>query len=504
MSINKNPIAITVLAALLMGVLSGCVVSRDPITGEKKRYGYSWAEEVAIGQEADGQIITQYGMYEDAALTAYVDSLGQALVSVSHLRRPGAEHEWLDTEFHFRILDSPVVNAFALPGGYIYVTRGLLAYVDNEAQLAVILGHEIGHVAARHTSQRAKNQILGQAALIVGAVGGQLLIGGRTAETVLNYGGIGTQLLFLSYSRDHETQSDELGVEYASFAGYDASEGAGFFESLKRLNDQSGRDVPPFLLTHPDPGQREIHIKENARIYADPEHPMRINRTWYLSQIDEIVFGENPRQGYVYEDRFVHPDLAFHFDVPAGFSVTNQPSQLILLSEDGLAAARLMIDQENATAEAAASVFKRRQGMTVIDSGVAVAGLLRIHFIVADTQVEGSEGIRFRIHFFEFGGEVYSFLGFTERADFAGYDIILRPMMDSFRALTDYSLLNVAAERLMIQRAPGGSEFMSLTTASTSRSLSAEGLAILNQLNTTDTVPQGRLYKLLSTGDAVR
>ena len=487
----------TALVLFIAISLSGCVVSRDPISGEKGRYGYSWAEEVAMGQEADAQIISQYGLYGDQKLSTYVDSLGQEMVKLSHLRRPGAEQEWLDTPFYFRVLDSPVVNAFALPGGYIYITRGLLAYVDNEAQLAVVIGHEIGHVAARHASKRAKNQMLGQAALVVGAVGGQLLMGGRTAEQVLNYGGLGAQLLFLSYGREDETQSDELGVEYASFAGYDASEGSGFFRTLKRMSDQSGQEIPSFMQTHPDPGQREVHIIEEAAAYADPSNPMRVGRSWYLNKIDDIVFGEDPRQGFVHEGRFVHPDLAFQFNVPDKFGVTNQPTQLVLISEDGLAAARLQIDSESATAAAAAEAFKQRQGMTVVNQGTSSIGQMRMEYIVADTQVEGSEAIRFRIQFFEFGGNVYSFLGFTGRSDFAGYDIIFKPMMDSFRVLQDQELLNIRPQKVSIRRAQSDAAFQSLAEQNGSNTISAANLAILNQLNQTDTVQGGAFYKLI-------
>ncbi|WP_243664303.1 M48 family metalloprotease, partial [Rhodothermus marinus] len=140
--------------SILIVFAEGCAVSTNPVSGRRRLYGYSWAEERRIGQEADRQIVAQYGLYDDPELAAYVDSLGQVILAHSHLRRPNTPKEFRETPFVFRVLDSPVVNAFALPGGYVYVTRGLLAHLNNEAQLAVVLGHEIGHVAARHASQR--------------------------------------------------------------------------------------------------------------------------------------------------------------------------------------------------------------------------------------------------------------------------------------------------------------------------------------------------------------
>ena len=162
------------LTLILFVPMQACVtLERSPITGKKRAYGYSWQEEIELGRDADKEITAQYGIYDDPELTAYVDEMGQELVVVSHLERDDTDPRFRDTKFVFRVLDSPVVNAFALPGGYVYVTRGLMGHLENEAQLAVVLGHEIGHVAARHASQRAAEQQLGQIAIIGGAVVGE-------------------------------------------------------------------------------------------------------------------------------------------------------------------------------------------------------------------------------------------------------------------------------------------------------------------------------------------
>jgi predicted Zn-dependent protease len=153
----------------------------------------------------------------------------------------------------FSVLDSPVVNAFALPGGYVYVTRGLLAHLNNEAQLAVVQGHEIGHVAARHASQRGLQQQIGQVAIIGGAILGQELLG-LPGESILNLSGTAAQLLFLSYSRDHESESDRLGVEYAAMVGYVAAEGAAFFTSLRRISERVWAVNSKYAFYTPEPG----------------------------------------------------------------------------------------------------------------------------------------------------------------------------------------------------------------------------------------------------------
>ncbi|MEL7363057.1 MAG: M48 family metalloprotease, partial [Bacteroidota bacterium] len=143
---------------LLPIVLLGCATSTNFITGENQPAAYTWAEEVQIGQEADASIIAQYGVYDNPELSAYVTRIGEEVLRQSALRQAPAPPEVQNTPFTFRVLDSPVVNAFALPGGFVYVTRGLLAHLDNEAQLAMVLGHEVWHVAGRHASKRAAVQ----------------------------------------------------------------------------------------------------------------------------------------------------------------------------------------------------------------------------------------------------------------------------------------------------------------------------------------------------------
>ena len=157
-------------------LLSSCSYQRSPITGNKTAYGYSWERELEIGRQSDPAIIAEYGLYDDEAVSEYVIEIGERVLAHSHLRRPETLPEYR-IEFTFRVLDSPVLNAFALPGGFVYVTRGILAHMENEAQLAMVLGHEIAHVAARHSSQQAFKNQLSQIGLVGGAVVGEVLAG---------------------------------------------------------------------------------------------------------------------------------------------------------------------------------------------------------------------------------------------------------------------------------------------------------------------------------------
>jgi len=348
--VRRRPLITFLVGAWL--IVSGCVVQRSPVSGKQRAYGYSWAQEEQIGREADPEIVAQYGLYDDPELAAYVDSLGIVVLGASHLRRDDTPEEYRRTEFTFRVLDSPVVNAFALPGGYVYVTRGLLAHLNNEAQLAVVLGHEIGHVAGRHASQRALEMQLGQLGVLGGAVIGQEVLG-MPGAAVLDLGSQAAGLLFLKYGRDDERESDRLGVEYAARLGYQAGEGSGFFNSLERMTEQSGQQIPSFLSSHPDPGEREETIRALAADWATREPMSRVGEAELVDRIDGIVYGDDPRQGFVENGVFLHPTLRFRFPVPTGYRVVNQPMRVVLVAPDQDAVVVLSVEAEAATAAAA-------------------------------------------------------------------------------------------------------------------------------------------------------
>jgi len=484
--------------SLIAIVLSGCVVSRNPISGNKRAYAYSWQQEIQMGREADQQIVSQYGLYRDEELTQYVDSLGQALLRVSHLRRPGAEQEWVDTEFFFRVLDSPVINAFALPGGYIYVTRGLLAHVENEAQLAVVLGHEIGHVAGRHASKRAASQLGGSLLLIGAAVGGQAIFGGDVARGILNIGGSATQLLFLSYGRNDERESDHIGVEYASMIGYNASQASAFFRTLKRLGEQTESSIPSFLSTHPDPGEREQTILRIADEWTSQYQTDRIAREYYLSQVDHIIFGQNPRNGFIQDRRFYHPEMGFEFPLPDAYTLINQANQVVMVAKDKQAAVLLEIDQEHVTAEEASEAFLAQDGVALVERGLGTVNDLSARYVVVDVQNSDGQTLRLRAHFIDFDGAVFQFLGLAAKDSFDNYDPQFQRTMRGFKRLTNAEILNVQPARVILTASQTETSFESFLPSTLPTGLTPIAMAILNQVELDDVFPSGRLFKLVN------
>ncbi len=473
--------------------LIGCgTASTNLITGETVRGAYTWQEEVQIGTEADQQIIAQYGLYDNAGLAAYVERLGQEVLQTSAYTDPTTPAEIRNTPFYFRVLDSDVVNAFALPGGYTYITRGLLAHLENEAQLAVVLGHEIGHVLGRHSSQRALKAQQGQLGLIGAAVLGGVVGGGGVAEGILNYGGTGVQLLFLANGRDAERESDRAGVAYAEFAGYDGAEAASFFRSLGRLSAQAGGSLPSFLSTHPDPGEREQTIPQLAAQY---DTGTRVNSAEYLQQIDGIVLGTNPRQGFTENSVFYHPDLRFEFDVPNGWQVANGAAAVQIGEPNGQAIIQFTFAQES-SAQAAGRAFAGQEGLQVSDQGgTRING--NTAYTVSGTANTQQGELALLATFVEYDGEVFQFLGYTGASSFSTYRDEFQSTAGSFTRLTDSDKLNRQPVRLDVVQANRTASFQSfLSGRPMPYGMDANGLAIMNEVQLNEQIPSGTALKL--------
>jgi len=490
-----TPAVIVLLIATLFA--SGCTIGVNPVSGNRRAYGYSWEEELRLGRQADQQIVQQYGLYDNEEMQAYVDRLGRDILEESHMRRAGTPEQFRNTEFTFRVLDSPIVNAFALPGGYVYITRGLLAHVNNEAQLAVVLGHEIAHVAARHASQQAAKQQLAQLGLLAGAIGGELA--GLPGGDILQLGGQATQLLFLKYSRDNERESDRLGVEYAAMNGYAVNEASRFFESLERIQEQSGQSLPTWQSSHPDPGAREQTMLELAEEWrAQLQQPLdKINQATYYDEIEGLVLGENPRQGFTRDGRFYHPDLRFQFPVPGEWQVNNQPRQVVMVSSNQNAFMVFTIAQEDSP-EAAAQELAGQQGLTVLEQGDERVSGLSARRVLAEGQTQQGQTIRLLAYFIAYDGNVYQFQGLTLASSYDTYRPTFQRTMRGFASLNDPDILNVKPTRMVIRPTDQSATFESFVPANLPESFTITELAILNQLAVDEPVPAGRPLKLLN------
>jgi predicted Zn-dependent protease len=481
------------LLVLLVAGAMGCTSDVVPATGEKRYVGFSWEQEVKLGQQASKDVAATFGIYRDPQLQRYVEDVGQRVLARSHLRRPGTEEQFRRTPVTFQILDSPIINAMALPGGYIYVTRGMLAHLNNEDQLAVVLAHEIGHVAARHAARQTWQQQIGQGLLLGGAILGQSVLG-LPAQQLLNLGGAAAQLLFLRYSREDELEADRLGVEYSSLAAYDAQQVAEFFRTLSRIQEKEGQGLPNFLSTHPDPGDRVALIRQlSAKQRAPAMSPENIGR--YLSAIEGIVVGEDPRQGFVEGNVFYHPDLRFQFPVPRGFRVVNQPTQVVMVE----AKQRAMLGFTSAgerSLEAAAAKFLQQPGLRVVERSRQRSGELPAIAAVADAKTENGQTMRILVYFVQYRDQTFQFVGYTSPEAFRSFEGIFLQSMLGFGEIRDARMLQRQPVRLGLLRVDRAGPFRSFIPAKLPSEIKAEDLAILNQVALTQDIPSGRMLKL--------
>lgn len=489
-----------VILVILMGLLiSACSIQRSAITGDKRAYGYSWQQELQIGREADEEIQQFYGLYDNDALQQYVNKIGQEMLAVSHMQREDTPSRYKETEFYFRLLDSPVVNAFALPGGYIYVTRGLLSHLDNEAQLAVVLGHEIGHVAARHASQRAFIQQMSQIALVGGAIAGQHFLG-LPGGDLLGIGGMAAQMIFLSYSREDERESDRLGVEYASLQSYNSAEGAKFFTSLERMSEQSGQSIPNWQSTHPDPAERAISIPELSEEWRTKGYEQTIiNTDEYMGMINDMIFGDNPREGFTRNGTFYHPDLKFQFSYPQGWEVINQRSLVAVVNPDQNAVSIMTLDGESADAEASVNQFLNQDGITTSGKSDATSRGLRAFQAEATGQTEDGTRLKFYLYSVEYEGLIYRFVNYTTVDSYGSYGARFREITGGFRELTDYDILNIQPVRLQAVKTTRSGTFRSFLPSNLESlviSVKPEDLAIMNQVELDEQIESGRWIKI--------
>jgi predicted Zn-dependent protease len=331
--------------ALVNTVLVGCALlvagcARNPVTGGTDVTMVSEKGEIEQGRKANEQVIKFYGVYQDQALQDYINEVGQKLAHAS--QRP--ELEW-----HFTIVDSQEINAFALPGGYIYITRGILAYLNNEAELAAVLGHEIGHVCARHQVRQQTNQTL---AGILGA-GAAIFTGSAAVADLANIGG---QALLSGYGRDMELEADHLGAQYIAKTGYDPQAMIGVIGVLKNQEvyeldraRQEGREPRIYhgvFASHPSADQRLQQAvagsKESAvTAAANP----RVGAEDYLHHVEGLPFGTSRQQGIVRDNRFYHAGLGITIAFPKDWVVENQQNRLLVHSRPNDALMQMTADR---------------------------------------------------------------------------------------------------------------------------------------------------------------
>jgi predicted Zn-dependent protease len=467
-------------AVVLLSALPACAT--NPATGRRQLSLVGEQQEVQMGRQADQEISAAVGLYRDPDLESYVQRLGGTLSGLSE--RP-------KLPWQFRILDDASVNAMALPGGYNYVTRGLLAHMNSEAELAAVMGHEVGHVTAKHTVSQISNQQVAQLGVVLGMI---------LRPELRNYGSladVGLGLLFLKYSRDHEREADSLGLRYVTKAGYDPRPMAEVFTTLERVGnaEASGGRVPGWLATHPAPGDRRTRITQEIQTLGAAGGT--VDREEYVRRLDGLVFGEDPREGFFQQNAFYHPDLRFRFEFPRGWQTSNTKQSVGAMSPQQDAV--VVITMAGGTsASSAAQQFFSQSG---IQRGGAwrgdINGLRAVAYEFAAATQEGTlQGLA---AFLELDGRVYQILGYAPASRWRAHQGTINEAIGSFDRLRDPRLLEVQPARIRIVNVPAGmtvSEFARRFPST----VSVQALAVLNGVSGPDQPLRDRLAKQVVGG----
>lgn len=458
-------------------LLAACAT--NPVTGRRELALISEAQEIQMGQQGATEVQQSIGLVADQALQDYVQRIGASLAAKSE--RP-------NLPWTFRVVDDPSPNAFALPGGYIFVTRGILGLMDSEAELSGVLGHEIGHVTARHSVQQLSRQQVAQLGLGIGSI---------LSPTVAQLGNVlggGLQLLFLKYGRDDERQADDLGFRYSFEGGYDVREFADIFESLGRIGEASKQSpVPSWMSTHPDPGERVQTAQRRVEALTRPLQGTRLGDAEFMARIDGIVYGENPRDGFFRDGVFYHPQLRFRLSFPNGWQTQNTPQAVVAVSPQQDAALQLTLAQ-GGSPEAAARQFLSQQG---IQAGRAMSETVNgVPAVASYFQAQSEQGmIQGLVAFFGYNGQTYQVLAYAPAQRFAQYDPLMRQVLGSFAPVSDPAILNVQPNRVSVVRLARAETLGSLAQR-TGAVVPTTELAILNQVEGAgSTLPAGTYAK---------
>jgi predicted Zn-dependent protease len=473
-------------AAIVCALTTACAT--NPATGKREFSLMSEDQEIQIGQSQDAQVRKEMGVYGDRELQQYVSDIGLRLAQVSE--RP-------NLPWHFTIVDVPAVNAFALPGGYIYITRGIMPFLQDEAQLAGVLGHEIGHVTARHASQQYSRSTGAEIGLILGSI----FVPATRPFAQLGESGLG--LLMLKYSRDDEAQADGLGVKYASRAGWDPDGIPQMLTTLGRIEEASdNKGVPNWLQTHPAAEDRVQRVQAAVREAEQGADRFKTDHEGYLRRIDGIVYGDNPDQGIVRGATFLHANLRFAIEFPSGWDVTNSAAQVVAKEpgEQSLMLLQLVERPVGRTIEEIALQSMQTAGFRPLNGRrTTINGLDAFVGTYAGTlQDLGHAGIRAAhvVH----NRSVFLIAGIAPEQTYPRLEPIFGKSLDSFRPITGGEAESIHPNRIDLYMARPGDTWQAIAERAGKGIVKASTLAIMNGHAVNDQPRAGERLKIVVAG----
>ena len=458
----------------------------NPVTGRRELSLMSEGQEISIGKENHPQNLAEMGQYKDPELQRYVADIGQRLAKSSE--RP-------NLPWTFTVVDQPVVNAFAVPGGFIYITRGILSYLDSEAQLVGVLGHEIGHVTARHSAQQYSRAVLGQ----VGLLGLGIFV-----PATRPFGDVSAQalgLLFLKYGRDDELQSDSLGAKYAAANGWDPRAVPGFLSVLARMREGSEKGIPNWLSTHPEPASRVQEVQALVQQLAAGRGDLRVARDEYLRRVDGMIFGDNPEQGIVRGSAFLHPVLRFRVDYPQGWQIQNTAQQVAAKAPNADVFLVLQIVQkpQGNNVRDVALTSMQGAGFQPVDGQRATINGLDAFIGVYQGQVEGLGPVGSRAAHIAYGNRYYLIAGLASAEIFSQADAAFQQTIRTFQPLSAAEAENIHPNRIDLYTVREGDTWQAIAQRS-GGAVDAQALAVMNSSQTGAQPQPGARIKIVVGG----
>jgi predicted Zn-dependent protease len=483
-------------------VMLGCgTKSVNPVTGQQERTVMSEADEVREGAKAHEEVLKQYGVLKNNRVQTYVNDIGQRLAKLSHRNQ---------LTWTFTVLDSPEINAFALPGGYVYITRGIMAYLDSEADLAGVIGHEIGHVTARHGAQRATRQQDAALGVTLANVLGMVLDakgGGGIGQQIGQVTELAAAGRIARYGREQELQADGLGAEYLSRVNYDPRN---MIDVIRVLKDQErfaqdiaraeGRPAPQggnaWLASHPSNDQRLEQISKIAAQYQANKNYADEGRLRYLQVIDGMPFGESAEQGLTRGRHFYHSDLNLAMTAVSGWRILNEPDEIKFINSAGDAALIVRLAPPNAGRnhdEIIRNVVKPISGR--VDK-YALNGLQATHFVGAVQAQGGQRTVELTVATGA-GGQNYLMLyAAQDAATLQRNRALLRETEASFRGMSAQDTANARPWVLRTANLPRDG-FAGLARSAPMSTLPEQQLKLMNGVYSSGAVKPGALVKVV-------
>jgi predicted Zn-dependent protease len=479
---HKPTYPLFTLLGIILPLMMSCAV--NPVTGQPEFVLMSESQEIEVGRQLDPEIIKEYGIYSDYTLQAYLNELGQKIAAVSD--RP-------DLIYRFKVLNSPIINAFALPGGYVYVTRGLLAYINSESELAGVISHEVSHITARHAVRQYTQAQTYQLGVIAASI---------FYPELSQFGQFGDFLAFAiiqGYSRSYELQADRLGIKYSSLVRYDPYCISSFMKTLDNVEVATGqKGYHGLFSSHPETEERIAKADEEAKKFTPPAGSQFIKlREKYLSKINGLAFGDNPENGIVVKNVFRHPELLIELTFPERWTVNNGKEVLAATDPDKKYFIQMRLStlgKKITAAEFAEKVESSFNLTKLYGSPQTIHGLSAYVGTYEGMQREIGR-IKAQVVSMVVEDKGYSIMGFSSPEVFQNALPFFNSTTNSFQRLTPEEARMIKSHKIRIYPVKSGDTWERIATDCGQQPSEAKTLALINAFNPSTPPTSGTIIK---------